>query len=906
MEKDKGTEEIQMAKRVILIVSMMMLMTLTGLFTILPQDAKATTLDIEASSTNDGYITKSQWKTFPYPVSYTSPGSASTLMVGSDDTSNYYYTYRSFFSFDTSSIPSNAVIRAATVTVRLNIAPSYTTDEVILYSSDYGVSVDNGDWDCQSQLQGVIMNGHAVDSYTYSLNINPMLINFSGYTSFSMKSNNEGSRLSPVDVYWYIWSSYGSSSTPKLSIDYEVVSADVDMELDSGNWLNSTMYPEISEYNKTHNMYYFAFDTVPDTKNVTIAKSNQSWGFAGMVPGCNYTDSNDSLILEDVYDSICYRVWFIVPKLNPYSSVYISLYDQFTGEGLMWESMSLYISEGGSFNNTTGTKVYLSNFFLTPYKEYTIQVQDYFGNAVTNYTFTTSIDENYLPIPIPIYNYKFYNQNPTFAKLEIYYNLLGEPYTEFIPPNDYVSRFLKAGTYRFNITFYNDTGVQGDTYTWVRTIPSPTFPGAGFVILTGTTIAEVIDAVNGVQALVEVVTELVMPSVIWIGRDIPQIPSYILTVSEESIINNLYMLSATTVQTENGTDMIFSSPFPLAAQDSIIEMDFFRFSGPYNTQVFINDTESGLTVYSSATLPPSVIVTGTGAYEVGTNNSVTCVREVDFRWYRAFTYQYEPSIETYTAEIVLVNDLSTAWYNATLFIPFMNGSYVNNNSIEIWDMNNTVYLYEGYHWLQCEDGIYMWFDQLNASVIRGFRLTYSSTNESNLEFPVHIEVNKVGDDSGITYVWQSKTFYFARASWTNDYRETYHNSIYIDLTFDLSVDSESVVVLMNNMPLTNVIVAQKTIIIPEVTVPVGETVDYVILFDQKSTESIFDLNFAGVPIIMTTGFLALGSFIMGMYFVQFRKDKRSETWGRTLIGFAVLCIALIIVVFIYALGTIGG
>jgi hypothetical protein len=636
---------------------------------------------------------------------------------------------------------------------------------------------------------------------------------------------------------------------------------------------------------------------VPGTKNVTIAKSNNSWEFVGMVPGCNYTDTSDTFVLEDAYDSICYRVWFVVPKLNPYSSVYISLYDQFTGEGLMWESMSLYICAGNYFNNTTATKVYLSNFFLTPYTEYTIQVQDYFGNAVTNYTFTTSMDDNYLPIPVPIYNYKFYNQNPTFAKLEVYYNLTGEPYTEFIPPNDCVSRFLKAGTYRFNITFYNDTGVQGDTYTWVRTIPSSTFPGAGFVILTGTTIAEVIDAV---------VTELVMPSAIWVGRDIPQIPSYILTVTEESIVNNLYMLSASTTQTENGTAMIFDSPFPLAAQDSIIEMDYFRFSGPYNTQILINDTESGLTVYSSATLTPSVAVTGTGAYEVDTNNTVTCVREVNFRWYRAFTYQYEPSIETYTAEVVITNDLDTSWLNATLFIPFMNGSYVNNRSVEIWDMNNTVYLYEGYHWIQCEDGVYMWFDQLNASVIRGFRLTYTAVNETDLGFPIHITVNTVGNEGGVTYEWQGQTFYFAEASWTNDYREQYHNSIYIDLTFDLSVDATTVIVLQNGVPVLGVIVADKTIIIPEITLDVGDSVQYIILFEQEKQNSIFDLGFNGLSIVMIAGIIALFSFIMGAYLAMVKKNERLQMLGRMFLGVAVLAITLIIIVFIYGLSTIGG
>ena len=583
------------------------------------------------------------------------------------------------------------------------------------------------------------------------------------------------------------------------------------------------------------------------------------------------------------------------------TTVHLSYYDSLTGEGIAPWTFNVSASiDNGQFSRISPDIT--GGLFG---KTLTVRVKDFFGNELYNGTRTMTEAVYYWDIGLAIYSYKFYNQNPRFAMLEIYYNLAGQPYSEFIPPNDVVNRYLKAGTYRFNITFYSEIGVKGDEYTWVRTIPSITFPGAGFVILKGDTISEVIDAVTGVHALVRVAVQLVSPSVLWQGRDIPQIPSNILAVSTSVVINNLYMLTASTNQIQTGNLLDFTSPIPDSVQDSAIPRDYFRFSGPYSTTVFINDTNTGENRYNATTIPPSVAVTGSGAYEVDTSNNVTCSREVDFRWYRAFTWHYYPGENNkYTVELAIENSLVTPWLNATLFIPFMNSSYVNNQSVEVYDMNNTVNLVEGLHWIQSEQGVYMWFSQWNASVWRGFRLTYNSVNESNFNAPVHITVNKVGDDTGLTYIWNKDSFYFARASWTNSYRQTYHGSIYIDLTFDMSVDSTTVKVLTpTGNVIIDIIVAGKTIIIPEVIVPVGDKLEYTIIFKSVQKNNIFDMEFANIPIVVTSGFIALAAFILGIFFTQFRKgDKKSEAWGRIFIGVAVLALMLVVVVFIYFLG----
>ena len=855
-----------------------------------------------SSPSLDGYI---EHEVGGSNVAYTA---YSTIDVGGWSHYQRYWD-RGFVSFATASIPDDAVIQRVILKLRLASDASNVDFNIEVYKSQY-VTLQASDYDNYTEYQGILMNtAGAVVGNWYSIDVKISSLSKTSNTAYCLKSDGDSGLPTTSELVRFY--SGESSYAPVLEVWYSTLGAPLSIELEPGawtHWLNSTVFPTINPWNLTYELWEYSFDTVPLSKNVTIGIQNETWEFQGENPACNYTLRVTELRLEDVYDSVTYRVYFTVPKINPYTTVHLSLYNAFTGEGFYWELMRVQICEGNTWNNTTATTIAKSDFFVEPESNYTIRVLDYFGNAVVDYPFSANAQDMFISLAVPIYNYKFYNQNPSFALLRIYYNLTGEPYSEFIPPNDYVERLLKTGTYRFNITFYNETGVEGNTYTWVRDIPNPTFPGAGFVIVTGTTIAEVVSAVNGVQALVQVAVELVSPSVIWVGRDIPQIPSRLLSVPNSAIINNLYMLSASTNQLGSGTLMSFSSPIPNDTQDSAIARDYFRFNGPLATVTFINDTNTGLNVFNSATLPPSVAVSGSGAYRVDTDNIVSCSREVDFRWYRLFTWKYYPSLNNkYEAEITVQNSLATDWLNATLFIPFMNGSFVNNQSVVVYDMNNTVNLVEGVHWVQSTQGVYMWFDRWNASVWRGFRLTYNAVNESNLNLPVHIIVNRVGDDSGLTYTWQQDTFYFAKVSWTNDYRMTYHGSIYIDLQFSMSIDTTTVKVLnADGNAITDVIVAGKTVIVREVIVPVGDKVEFTVIFKSVQESNIFDMEFANIPIVVTAGFIALTAFILGIFFTQFKKgDRMAEQWGRMFIGVAVLALMLVIIVFIYFLGVIS-
>ena len=310
---------------------------------------------IFSASTRDGFISGEDGS-FP-PALDTVDDVDTDLFVGSSYDSGIYWISRAFISFDTSTLPDSASVTSATLRVRTSTA-SFTDGDVQLnvYTSGFG-TLDVGDYEDYDTFQGVIVNTYVAYAW-YSLTIASGSIDLDGYTGFCIAYSQEIADVAPTDERMAVLSSSESSYDPVLEIQYNDLSGtDICIELDSGSWVNGTAFPDTQDWNLTYELHCYELDTLPSSKNMTITKQDANWTFAGLSPSCNYTDSDASLVLEDVYDSICYRVWFYVPKSNPYTSVHLSLYNSFTGEGFFWEQMKVMICDGLTWDNTTAEGV---------------------------------------------------------------------------------------------------------------------------------------------------------------------------------------------------------------------------------------------------------------------------------------------------------------------------------------------------------------------------------------------------------------------------------------------------------------------------------------------------------------------------------------------------------------------
>ena len=668
----------------------------------------------------------------------------------------------------------------------------------------------------------------------------------------------------------------------------------------AGDLVQTVALPRLSpsnSYNST-NPYqdFYQYESI-DLTLITNAWYTNATANNGVMFSLEYQAYSQDLLL--FWNGRNYGNWF---PSTPYveviahtkeCQVHLSYYNAFTGEGIDPWTFNVSASVNGSaFSRITPdltTAIFGSNM--------TVRVFDFFGNELYNGTKTILASAFYWDISISVYSYKFYNQNAQFALLQIYYNMSGTPYSEFIPPNDHVDRYLKNGTYRFNITFYNESGVAGNQYTWVRTIPSSTFPGAGFVILQGTTISEVISNVQGVQALVQVVADLVTPAIIQMGHNLPSIPSWIMSAPQNSIQSNLLCINGNTLSNQTGTSMTFLDPYPLTALSKVTAKDDFSFIGNLSTDVYVNDT-NGSTVYHSTTLPATVALSGE-EYVISTNRSVAVSREIDWRWFKAFTYQYYADTKLYTTTVEIENALADNWRNVTVFVPFQNTSYVDNSSVSIWDVNNSAYLVEGTHYILTTDGIYMWWPQWNSTLDRAFVVKYFATNTTWNQKPASITINTLGDGSTVTQNFNGKDYYFCLGSWTNTGNLKYDGPLYMKMTLSVSIDPNTIIVETDKGAIvTEAIVAGSTVIIPEIVVDPGNKVGYTILFQSKGSNSLLGVQIANVPVIFILAFILAFTIIVGALLINSKSDVLMA-WARIFLGIGVLALIAIVCLFMY-------
>ena len=322
-----------------------------------------------ADATRTGYIDR-DGPTYP-PAG---PGSVITgtlLSVGQDKSANYY-SYRTFLSFDTSYIPDNAVIQEVMLYMRLYNDYSAVDFSAQVYQSEYG-TLDTGDWDDYHTYQGdLLYTTAASNGRWYSMNLMGSSISTTGYSEYLIKSSLDNTSA-PVSYQLITFYGAGSAYAPYLLISYVVYGTTFSMHLTTSDiYYNGTLFASIEDWNLTYERWAFEFDTAPtESCNVSISIMNESWEFIGIQPNTGYTLSDTHLNITDAWMNTRYNVWFAVPKINPYSTVHLSLYNAFTGEGFFWESMKVRYATGSSWDNITSETVPRPDYDVEPARNYT-------------------------------------------------------------------------------------------------------------------------------------------------------------------------------------------------------------------------------------------------------------------------------------------------------------------------------------------------------------------------------------------------------------------------------------------------------------------------------------------------------------------------------------------------------
>ena len=257
---------------------------------------------------------------------------------------------------------------------------SATDFYVNVYSSTY-TTLDTGDWNDQDELQGTLFNTAYVTTSTwYELTVKSTSVNRSGLSQYSIASSRELAGIQPTGYEHIVFAGGPAYYTtpPVLQVDYYYEGTQISIELDSGSYLNGTAFPDVQDWNLTYDLHCYELDTVPSCEERHNSKAGRQLDdLLALALRATTRNPMFSLVLEDVYDSICYRVWFYVPKSNPYTSVHLIALQSFTGEGFFWEQMKVMICDGLTWDNTTAERVAQADFEVEPNQNYTIRVLDY-------------------------------------------------------------------------------------------------------------------------------------------------------------------------------------------------------------------------------------------------------------------------------------------------------------------------------------------------------------------------------------------------------------------------------------------------------------------------------------------------------------------------------------------------
>jgi len=727
----------------------------------------------------DGYIIRSS-TSYPPPGPGTIDTTDTSLYVGQlkSHTSAVKEIDRSWVSFNTSYIPDNAVIQSAQIKLRLENDFSDTDFNSQVYTSEY-VTLDTGDWDVYGSLQGVLLNSaSAVVGNWYSLQVSSASVNLTGYSGFMLKSDRDDTEM-PGDYEFLTFYSGDSSSAPTMTVVYSVLGTTVSIRLTTGGYVNSTIFADIQDWNLTYDLWCFEFDTVTDSANFTISKANTSWEFQGVTPGCTYTVFVEYVFFEDIYSNIEYRVWFTVPKSNPYTTVHLSLFNAFTGEGFFWENMKVMLCDGNLWDALTAEQLARPDFYVEPEGNYTLRVLDYFGNALVDYSFTANAQDIFLTVPVPYYSWQIFNMNDAPVLMRIYWNNSGSPWEFFVGPHWIIERFLKGGDYSFMVTFYETSGVAGETVYYNRTVPM-TGLNASFVYVNGATLSEIVTSVQGIMASQEIITSLVSPSVVLVYENLPIAPAKVRSLSMlGSVSLDPYLvLETTTFQNGTGTDITMGCPYPGdIARSYTIFTDILTFSGPYDAQVLVN-TSAGDSLYSSATLPASVVLSGADNITVWSNLTITVFRATAWREVGEYTVTHYATERRYVATLSFNNSMTLDYYQPYWYVAFPANATVDQNSVSVYDLDNDCPLSIRINFEVTAGGIHLTLPYLNSSGARNFRFTYWDLNGTTPTGAPNLVT-----DSYTTKTLNDHIMKYTSVQWVNPWPQVYAGEIYITLNY---------------------------------------------------------------------------------------------------------------------------
>ncbi len=897
-----------MKKLTILVLVFVML---AGSIPIMTENAQGSTVDFPSTSAMDGSINcyDETYSKALSGINNTVVDTATSMNLGQRlIPTPAYYTYRSFLTFDTSAIVDTDSIISATLYLRVNLIYPPANFQIEVTNTDYGVALDQDDWNATGTYEGIIADTTAISGGDWiSLSLDTSKIDKTGNTQYFLTASNDAS--TPTDRQQITFYTAESSYDPYIEIVSEPISGAEMVYVDGATWETVNGYPAyISSWNATHEQIRFDYWVAQqDYINFSVDSGME---YQSIIPPATVTDYGTGFYNVTInYEKAYYSMWFLREKALVETTIHIALYHSTLGEGFFWEKWQVAINTGTSYDNTTASRVWNPDYQVTYGDTYTVTVLDYFNNHITNTSFVANALDMDISVSVPVYQMNIKSFRTDTTAYAIYYNSTGTPYQDHCPSEELKEMAVREGLYMFRFDWLDSTA-NGSTTVSATTFYNLTID-ATYTINIGNNQIEIISTnINSNTITINTIESWVTPSVLVIGENLPVAPVEGIepltrsgTEPSNEIIDDGVLLhpyavtEASTLNSVNGQAGTLYDPTPSAGTTTILTDELY-ISGNYSTNIMLNVTATGVNFLNLTYIPGLVDITAYSDSENLTywaNRSISIVRKTTFRNSAVFWWTYYATSQLYDTSLVLNNTTPFDWYDISWMVPFVpeseGGLTPDLQSAVLRDIDNSAWLTHGTHYLVSMGGYHMNFDHLNNSATttdtRSFTFKYYADNGTNAQTEItNIQAPYYMKDLGTI------SYYYGLAIWQNPKSLVFTGDLQInilDAGGQINPDEVRIVDLTNDRALSrennDFTVSGSTVLIQHTAVPDlgnGEEVQYGIYFhiyepEESDTSWLFANPPGGSPLSINGSLIALGGVLallgMGLYVGTKQKAK---------------------------------
>jgi len=134
----------------------------------------------------------------------------------------------------------------------------------------------------------------------------------------------------------------------------------------------------------------------------------------------------------------------------PYTRECLVSYSDQQGNYLNWFAYKTKIN---------GTIIYEPIFYREIGTDINVSVYDRFDNYITSTVWTVEREENWISLTITLYSLKIFNQQDSYAYINLTSTISISYWSEWVAPDEIVEYKLIAGNYRLNVTKYEETTI---------------------------------------------------------------------------------------------------------------------------------------------------------------------------------------------------------------------------------------------------------------------------------------------------------------------------------------------------------------------------------------------------------------------------------------------------------------